>query len=289
MKGLILAGGSGSRLFPVSICVNKQLLPVYDKPLIYYPLTILIAAGISEICIVSDEINIKNFKNIFKNGEDLGLSITYEIQEKPNGIAEGILIAEEFLRNDNFVLILGDNLFFGSNDFSSTAASFKSGAVVFGYHVSNPSDYGVVEFDNLGNAISIEEKPIIPKSNYAVPGIYFFDNQAIKFAKQIPPSPRGELEITDVLKEYMWINELNVKRLSRGFAWLDAGTSETLHEASKFIATIENRQGIKIGCPEEAAYQRKYISKDKLKELTEKMPSCSYKDYLYTKVLHYEL
>jgi glucose-1-phosphate thymidylyltransferase len=280
MKGIILAGGAGSRLFPLTLVASKQLQPVYDKPMVYYPLTTLIEGGIREICLISTAQDLPRFRQLLGDGHAWGLSIEYREQPKPEGIAQAFLIAESFIGGDAVTLILGDNVFYGGDSFYRAFSEFKGGATIFGYHVNDPERYGVVEFDGTGQAISIEEKPKCAKSNYAVPGLYIFDNSVVKVAKNLKPSGRGELEITDVNVEFLRRKLLRVHRLSRGFAWLDAGTSSSLHEASAYVQTIERRAGIKIGCPEEAAYRRGFLSLAQLEALTGKMPKCEYREYL---------
>jgi glucose-1-phosphate thymidylyltransferase len=280
MKGIILAGGAGSRLFPLTLVASKQLQPVYDKPMVYYPLTTLIEGGIKEFCLISTQQDLPRFRNLLGDGSSWGLSIEYREQPKPEGIAQAFLIAESFIGRDSVTLILGDNVFYGGESFYKAFADFKAGATIFGYHVNDPERYGVVEFNSAGQAVSIEEKPKAPKSNYAVPGLYIFDNQVVTIARNLKPSARGELEITDVNVEYMNRGQLHVHRLSRGFAWLDAGTSSSLHEASAYVQTIEKRAGIKIGCPEEAALRRGFLSLEKLEALTARMPKCEYREYL---------
>jgi glucose-1-phosphate thymidylyltransferase len=285
MKGIILAGGAGSRLFPLTLVASKQLQPVYDKPMVYYPLTTLIEGGVRELCLISTPQDLPRFRQLLGDGASWGLSIDYREQAKPEGIAQAFLIAESFIGNDAVTLVLGDNVFYGGDVFHKAFGEFKGGATIFGYHVNDPERYGVVEFDIDGQAISIEEKPKQPKSNYAVPGLYIYDNNVVKITKNLKPSARGELEITDVNVQYMKRGELRVCRLSRGFAWLDAGTSNSLHEASAYVQTIEKRQGIKIGCPEEAAFRRGFLSLQQLEELTQKMPKCEYRDYLTNEVI----
>ena len=285
MKGIILAGGAGSRLFPLTLVASKQLQPVYDKPMVYYPLTTLIEGGIREICLISTPQDLPRFRQLLGDGSSWGLSIEYREQAKPEGIAQAFLIAESFIGNDGVTLILGDNVFYGGDSFHRAFAEFKTGATIFGYHVHDPERYGVVEFDEQGQAISIEEKPKAPKSDYAVPGLYIFDNQVVEITRNLKPSARGELEITDVNVAYMRLKQLRVCRLSRGFAWLDAGTSSSLHEASAYVQTIEKRQGIKIGCPEEAAFRRGFLKLGQLETLTQQMPRCEYRDYLVNEVV----
>jgi glucose-1-phosphate thymidylyltransferase len=285
MKGIILAGGAGSRLFPLTLVASKQLQPVYDKPMVYYPLTTLIEGGVRELCLISTPQDLPRFKQLLGDGASWGLNIDYREQAKPEGIAQAFLIAESFIGNDAVTLILGDNVFYGGDVFHKAFGEFKGGATIFGYHVNDPERYGVVEFDADGQAISIEEKPKQPKSNYAVPGLYIYDNNVVKITKNLKPSFRSELEITDVNVQYMKRGELRVCRLSRGFAWLDAGTSHSLHEASAYVQTIEKRQGIKIGCPEEAAFRRGFLSLQQLEKLTQRMPKCEYRDYLTNEVI----
>jgi glucose-1-phosphate thymidylyltransferase len=280
MKGIILAGGAGSRLFPLTLVASKQLQPVFDKPMVYYPLTTLIEGGVREFCLISTPQDLPRFRQLLGDGSSWGLSFDYREQARPQGIAQAFLIAESFISKDAVTLILGDNVFYGSDSFYKAFADFSAGATIFGYHVNDPERYGVVEFDANGQAISIEEKPKQPKSNYAVPGLYIYDNQVVEITRNLRPSARGELEITDVNVEYLRRGQLHVRRLSRGFAWLDAGTSSSLHEASAYVQTIEKRAGIKIGCPEEASFRRGFLSLDRLEALTASMPKCEYRDYL---------
>ena len=280
MKGIILAGGAGSRLYPLTLVASKQLQPVYDKPMVYYPLTTLVENGIREICLISTPHDLPRFKQLLQNAGDFGISIDYREQEKPAGIAQAFLIAESFIGSDPVTLILGDNIFYGGDVFQQAFDKFTDGAVVFAYQVKDPERYGVVEFDALGKAISIEEKPKQPKSDYAVPGLYIYDNRVVEITKAMKPSARGELEITDVNLAYLRQGNLRVYRLNRGFAWLDAGTSSSLHEASAYVQTIEKRQGIKIGCPEEAAFRRGLIPLPQFEKLISQMPRCEYRDYL---------
>ncbi len=280
MKGILLAGGTGSRLYPLTMVASKQLQPVYDKPMIYYPLTVLMASGISEICLISTPHDLPRFKRLLSDGSQWGIRINYREQKIPNGIAQAFIIAADFIGNSNVTLMLGDNLFFGGSAFPNAVANFQKGATIFAYHVRDPERYGVVEFDNAGRAISLEEKPASPHSNYAVPGVYLYDNNVVAMAAKLAPSARGELEITDINKIYLEQGLLNVHRLSRGVAWLDAGTSSSLHEASSFVHTIEKRQGMKLGCPEESALRRGFISMSAFTKLTESMPNCEYRDYL---------
>lgn len=281
MKGIILAGGTATRLFPITKGICKQLLPVYDKPMIYYPVSVLMLAGIREILIISTQGALPQFKNLFGNGKQLGLSVSYKEQMKPNGLAEAFIIGEEFIGDDSVCLVLGDNIFFGHglSEELKDAASQKKGATVFGYYVKDPERYGVVEFDSNKKAISVEEKPVEPKSNYAVTGMYFYDNRVIEIAKSIKPSKRGELEITDVNKIYLKDNLLNVKLLGRGYAWLDTGTCDSLIDAGMFIRTVEERQGLKIGCIEEIAYHKGYIGKKELLALADEYTT-DYANYL---------
>lgn len=280
MKGIILAGGAGSRLFPLTLVASKQLQPVFDKPMVYYPLTTLIEGGIREFCLISTPQDLPRFRQLLGDGGAWGLSIDYREQAKPEGIAQAFLIAESFIGRDGVTLILGDNVFYGGDSFHKAFADFKGGATIFGYHVNDPERYGVVEFDSQGRAISIEEKPKQAKSNYAVPGLYIYDNNVVAITQALKPSARGELEITDVNVEYMRRGQLRVHRLNRGFAWLDAGTSSSLHEASAYVQTIEKRAGVKIGCPEEAAFRSGFLPLERLEALTARMPKCEYRDYL---------
>jgi glucose-1-phosphate thymidylyltransferase len=280
MKGIILAGGAGSRLFPLTLVASKQLQPVYDKPMIYYPLTTLIEGGIREICLISTPQDLPRFRQLLGDGAGWGLTIEYREQARPAGIAQAFIIADSFVGSDAVTLILGDNVFYGGDGFYKAFQDFKGGATIFGYHVNDPERYGVVEFDGQNRAISIEEKPKQPKSNYAVPGLYLYDNNVVAIAKALKPSARGELEITDVNVEYLRRGQLRVHRLNRGFAWLDAGTSSSLHEASAYVQTIEKRQGVKIGCPEEAAYRQGFLSFSNLQTLAGRLPNCEYRSYL---------
>jgi glucose-1-phosphate thymidylyltransferase len=279
MKGIILAGGSGSRLYPLTLVASKQLQPVYDKPMVYYALTTLIEGGIRELCLISTPHDLPRFRQLLGDGSRFGISIEYREQARPAGIAQAFLIAESFIGKDQVTLILGDNIFYGGDSFYRALTEFKFGATIFGYHVNDPERYGVVEF-NDGRAISIEEKPKHPKSNYAVPGIYIYDNDVVGIAKSLKPSARGELEITDVNLAYLRRGDLSVQRLNRGFAWLDAGTSSSLHDASAYVQTIEKRAGIKIGCPEEAAFRNGFLSLVQLEKLVGEMPHCEYREYL---------
>ncbi|MFS0861487.1 glucose-1-phosphate thymidylyltransferase RfbA [Fredinandcohnia sp. 179-A 10B2 NHS] len=282
MKGIILAGGSGTRLYPLTRSISKQLLPIYDKPMIYYPMSVLLLAGIKDILIISTQEDIPRFKQLLGDGSELGIQLSYAIQEKPNGLAEAFLIGEEFIGDDDVTLILGDNIFYG-HEFISTlerVSTQLNGATIFGYHVKDPERFGVVEFNPDGKVLSIEEKPSFPKSNYAVTGLYFFDNQVVEIAKQVKPSNRGELEITDILNEYLRREQLKVELLGRGFSWLDTGTHESLLEASQFIEIIEKRQLLKVACLEEISFNKGYISEAKLLELAEPLKKSEYGQYL---------
>lgn len=266
MKGIVLAGGAGTRLYPITKAVSKQLLPIYDKPMIYYPLSVLMLAKIRDILIISTPNDLPKFQDLLGDGSRFGINLSYKVQPHPNGIAEAFIIGADFISNDNVALILGDNIFFGLgfSDILNNAAKLKNGGIIFGYRVKDPNRYGVVEFDKDLNVLSIEEKPQKPKSFYAVTGLYFYDNKVIDIAKNLKPSKRGELEITDVNNEYLKRNELKLELLGRGMAWLDTGTYESLLDASNFIQTIENRQGLKVACLEEIAYKNGYITKDQL-------------------------
>lgn len=282
-KGIILAGGSGSRLHPITLGTSKQLLPIYDKPMIFYPLSVLMLAGIKEVLIISTPEDLPNFERMLGNGNQYGIEISYIEQPAPDGLAQAFILGDEFIGDDNVALVLGDNIFYGQH-FSEkllAAAKVEKGASVFGYHVTDPERFGVVEFDNNGKALSIEEKPAEPKSNYAVTGLYFYDNDVIQIAKSIKPSHRGELEITDVNIAYMERGDLNVELLGRGFAWLDTGTHDSLLEASQFVQTVEHRQGFKVACLEEIAYVHGWLSKDELLMQAQKLKKTGYGQYLF--------
>jgi glucose-1-phosphate thymidylyltransferase len=282
MKGIILAGGAGTRLNPLTKTVSKQLIPVYDKPMIYYPLSTLMLAGIKDILIISTPQDLPKFMELFGDGREIGLSISYREQPKPEGIAQAFVIGEEFIGKDSVCLILGDNIFYG-HSLSMTLqkmAGLKEGACIFGYWVANPQRYGVVEFNNNYEVISIEEKPKVPKSNYAVPGLYFYDNEVVDIAKNLKPSARGELEITDVNLTYLKEGNLKIELLGRGYAWLDTGTPDSLLDASNYIATMERRQGLKIGCIEEVAFRMGYIDKNQFEGIIERLPANDYRKYL---------
>ena len=281
-KGIILAGGSGTRLYPLTKVVSKQLMPVYDKPMVYYPLATLMQAGIRDILIISTPEEISRFEDLLGNGENFGVSISYKEQPSPDGLAQAFVLAEEFLDRAPAALVLGDNMFYGHDLTKSlqNANVQTTGGTVFGYHVSNPRSYGVVEFDASGTAVSIEEKPVEPKSNYAVPGLYFFDSRVVEFAKNVQPSARGELEITDVIAQYLKAGELKVEIMGRGTAWLDTGTHDDLLAAANFISTIEKRQGLKVNCPEEVAYRNGWLSEEKLREIAQPLLKSGYGEYL---------
>jgi len=282
MKGIVLAGGSGTRLYPITKSISKQIIPVYDKPMIYYPLSVLMLAGIKEILIISTPQDIHLYENLLGNGDELGIKLVYAVQPSPDGLAQAFIIGEEFIGDDNVCMVLGDNIFYGY-DLSRTlreAATLKDGAVVFGYYVNDPERYGVAEFDATGKVLSLEEKPTEPKSNYAVTGLYFYSNDVVKKAKDLKPSKRGELEITDLNQLYLNEKRLSLKMMGRGMAWLDTGTHDSLLEASNFIATIENRQGLKVACLEEIAFRYGYIDKIQLLKLAEPLKKNHYGEYL---------
>ena len=282
MKGIILAGGSGTRLYPLTKSISKQIMPIYDKPMIYYPLSVLMLANIREILIISTERDLPVFKELLKDGSELGLKLEYKVQEKPNGLAEAFIIGEEFIGDDNVALILGDNIFYGSGftGLLEEMSKIEDGAAIFGYPVKDPRAYGVVEFDETGKAISLEEKPENPKSNYAIPGLYFYDNTVVEKAKNVKPSARGEIEITTVNEMYLSEGKLNVKNLGRGVAWLDTGTHDALLEAANFVQTVQKRQGFYIACIEEIAYAKGWINKEQLLKLAEPMMKTEYGKYL---------
>ena len=282
MKGIILAGGSGTRLYPITKSISKQIIPVYDKPMIYYPLSVLMLAGIREILIISTPQDIHLYENLLGDGQDLGIKLEYAIQPSPDGLAQAFIIGEQFIGDDSVCMILGDNIFYGY-DFSRTlkeAANLEDGALVFGYYVNDPERYGVADFDESGKVISLEEKPAVPKSNYAVTGLYFYSNDVVKKSKGLKPSKRGELEITDLNRLYLEEGRLRMKMMGRGMAWLDTGTHDSLLEASNFISTIENRQGLKVACIEEIAYRNGYIDKEQLLRLAELLKKNYYGEYL---------
>ena len=280
MKGIILAGGSGSRLYPITKIYSKQLTAIYDKPLIYYPLSILMLGGIRDILIISNKETIPFYRQLFNDGKQIGLNIEYAVQDAPNGIAEAFIIGEKFIGKDQVTLILGDNIFYGYLNFFYDAIKKNTDATIFGYRVNDPERYGIVEFDKEGNALSIEEKPSNPKSNFAVPGLYIYNNDVISISKNLKPSARGELEITDVNKEYLLRNKLMVEKIGRGIAWLDTGTPEALLQAANLFGVIEERQGLKVACIEEIAYSMNFINKQEFESLLNSIPKSLYRDYL---------
>lgn len=282
MKGIILAGGSGTRLYPITKSISKQITPIYDKPMIYYPLSVLMLAGIKDVLVISTPRDLPMFEELLKNGSDFGISLSYAVQEQPNGLAEAFLIGEKFIGNDSCALVLGDNIFYGHGftGMLKEAEARKKGATIFGYYVQNPRDFGVVEFDENNRAISLEEKPENPKSNYAVPGLYFYDNTVVEKAKKVKPSKRGELEITTLNEMYLNEGTLNVTSLGRGMAWLDTGTHEALLEAANYVKTIQSRQGVMVACLEEIAYRNGWITKEKVCELAKPLLKSKYGEYL---------
>lgn len=282
MKGIILAGGSGTRLFPMTKVISKQLVPIYDKPMVYYPLSVLMLAGIKEVMIISNPEYIDMYRNLLEDGSKLGMSFTYVIQDKPRGLADAFIVGEEFIGNDSVCLILGDNVFYsqGFSGILKKAATIEEGGLIFGYRVNNPQEFGVIDFDDEMNALSIEEKPEKPKSHYAVPGLYFYDNSVVEIAKNVKPSKRGEIEITSVNNAYLEQKKLKVEILGRGFAWLDTGTPDGLLEASNFVRTLQHRQGLQVACLEEIAYKNKWISKEELIKLAEEQEKTDYGKYL---------
>ena len=281
-KGIVLAGGSGTRLYPLTIAISKQIMPVYDKPMIYYPISVLMEAGVREVLIISTPRDVVTFKELLGDGSQWGMSFEYKVQEKPNGLAEAFIIGEDFIGDDNVVMILGDNMFYGSHlpEILRRANEREDESTIFGYYVKDPRRYGVVEIDNEGKAVSIVEKPEVPKSNYAVPGLYFYTNDVVEIAKTIKPSARGELEITSINEEYMKMGKLTVEKLGRGMTWFDTGTHDALIETASFVQTIEKRQGMQVCCPEEIAYKNKWITSEELLELSKKYMKTDYGVYL---------
>ena len=290
MKGIILAGGSGTRLYPVTKSISKQIVPIYDKPMIYYPLSVLMLAGIKEVLIISTERDLPAFKELFKDGSELGMKFEYAVQKAPNGLAEAFIIGGEFIGKDSVAMVLGDNIFWGQNltNHLRSASSIENGAVIFGYYVQDPTAYGVAEFDTDGKVISLEEKPQNPKSNYAIPGLYFYDNTVVEKSKNLKPSARGELEITDLNRVYMNEGNLKVNLLGRGMAWLDTGTHDSMLDASNFVAAVQNRQGTYIACVEEIAYRNRWISSEELRILAEPLCKTNYGKYLIDLIKHEE-
>ncbi|WP_029452248.1 glucose-1-phosphate thymidylyltransferase RfbA [Clostridium algidicarnis] len=290
MKGIILAGGSGTRLYPVTKAMSKQMVPIYDKPMIYYPMSVLMLAGIKDILIISTDRDIVNFEELFKDGSEFGINIEYAVQKAPNGLAEAFIIGEEFIGEDNVAMILGDNIFYGQSfsDHLKKAATLDNGAMIFGYYVQDPKSFGVVEFDEAGKVISLEEKPEEPKSKYAVPGLYFYDNSVVAKSKALKPSKRGELEITDLNKVYMEEGTLKVNLLGRGMAWLDTGTHESMLQASNFVEAVQNTQGMYIACLEEIAFRKGWISGEKVRELAKPLMKTGYGKYLIDIVSEFE-
>jgi glucose-1-phosphate thymidylyltransferase len=287
MKGIILAGGAGTRLHPLTLATSKQMLPVYDKPMIYYPLSVLMMAGIREILIISTPEDLPNFRRLLGDGSQIGCQFSYKVQEVPNGLAQAFVLGKEFIGSDSVSLILGDNIFFGHAMHQLVQSAIDpSGGVVFAYHVNDPERYGVVEFDVNRKAVSLEEKPSKPKSNYAVPGLYFYDNRVVKIAEELEPSPRGEYEITDVNKKYLEMGELEVRVMGRGYAWLDTGTFPSLMQAGQFVQVIEERQGLKVGCIEEIAFRMNFISADQLETLAKPLVKSGYGEYLMKLIKH---
>ena len=280
-KGIVLAGGSGSRLFPLTLAISKQMMPVYDKPMIYYPLSVLMLAGINEVLVISSPRDISGFEQLLGNGEQWGMRFSYTTQPKPEGLAQAFVLGADFIGDDHVALVLGDNIFYGRGfqQLLSNAVSLESGATIFGYEVRDPERYGVVEFDDTGKVVSLEEKPATPRSNYAVPGLYFYDNEVVEISRNLKPSDRGEFEITDVNREYMNRDRMHVELLSRGFAWLDTGTHDSLMDAGQFVAAIQNRMGLKVSCPEEIAFRRQLIDAAQLQKLAAQYPN-AYGEYL---------